>query len=81
MRMNDFLKKQVIDIHNGNILGVVSDFEFSLHDMCINAIVISFGGGKLHRFLPCIFKAEESVISLRCVVKIDGDVILVECKS
>lgn len=81
MRMSEFMKRQVVDIHNGNILGVVSDFEISVHEMCVSSIVITFGGGKLHRLLPCFFKGQESVIPLRCVIKIDGDVILVDCKS
>ena len=74
---SDLRYKEVIDIHTGLRLGYVCDLEFDDSEGRLVSLVTP-GRGKLFGLLG---REDDYVLPWGCIVRIGGDIILVEAKG
>lgn len=77
MRYSDIAHKQVINIRNGDLIGLVNDLEFDPCSYQICAIFVAPEVSCIKKLFPWIFSKEEIQIDVKEIENITGDVILV----
>lgn len=77
MRYSEICGKEVINISNGSLIGLVSDLEFEVYSYQIEAIFARPPMPFMKKCLPWLFHCEEVMIPVSEIENIAGDVILV----
>lgn len=77
LRISDLREKEVINVHNGERLGYVYDFEMDVDKGMLTAIIMP-GGGKV---MGLFSKPNDIEIEWRRIIKIGIDIILVNLRD
>ncbi len=77
LRISDLREKEVINVHNGERLGYVYDFEMDIDKGMLTAIIMP-GGGKV---MGLFSKPNDIEIEWRRIIKIGIDIILVNLRE
>lgn len=77
LRISDIREKEVINVHNGERLGYVYDFEMDIDKGMLTAIIMP-GGGKV---MGLFSKPNDIEIEWRRIIKIGIDTILVNLRD
>ncbi|MBC8588487.1 YlmC/YmxH family sporulation protein [Paratissierella segnis] len=76
IKLTEIKEKEVINLHNGQRLGYVYDFEVDLEKGCLSGIILP-SGGKISFFS----KTNDILIEWNQIIKIGVDTILVDIKD
>lgn len=77
MRYCEICGKEVINISDGSLIGLVNDLEFEVYTYQIEAIFVRPVLPFVKKMLPWLFRCEEIMIPISEIENISGDVILV----
>ncbi len=77
LRISDIREKEVINVHNGERLGYVYDFEMDLEKGSLTSIIMPGGG----RVMGLFSKPNDIEIEWKRIIKIGLDTILVNLKD
>lgn len=78
MKYSDICGKEVINVRDGALIGLVKDLSFDPCTYVIHAIFVSPCKTLVKKILPWFFPREEIKISVNEIENISGDVILVK---
>lgn len=77
MKYSEIAHKQVINIRNGDLIGLVNDLEFDPYSYQICAIYVAPPVSCIKKMFPWFFNRQEVQIDVKEIENITGDVILV----
>lgn len=77
MKFCEICGKQVINLRDGSLVGLVNDIAFDCHDYLISAIYVRSSQPLVKKIFPWFFPCEEIEIPISEIENINGDVILV----
>lgn len=77
MRFSQICGKEVINIRNGTLVGLINDIEFDECTYVLTSIFVRPPMPFMKKMLPWFFHCEEIQIPISEIENINGDVILV----
>lgn len=78
MKFSEICGRQVINVIDGGLIGLVSDVIFDPCTYVIHSIVVRPTQSFVKKMLPWFFPCDEIVIPTKEIENIEGDVILVK---
>lgn len=80
MKYSDICGKEVINIHDGSLVGIVQDIAFDACTYVIFALYVQPAASFVKKIFPWFFSTQEIEIVMDEIINIQGDVILVKYK-
>jgi len=77
VKISELREKEVVNVRDGSIIGIIDDVELDLEAGIVRALVIP-SQGKLFSFFS---KSQDFVIQWKDIIKIGTDIILIDIKG